>query len=381
MPNTYQIGRVGRVYGAQESSYGTSGVLAATDAFRHLNLRFNQNIRNRVNSPERHAHPSQIHRFTRRRTADYMVSGILYPSGTINTVSDLDFALEAVFGQKTNVTLSTTVSASPSPTATVFTLASVTGLAANQPILINATNGGRQVRWITGLTGSEVTVAPALSAAPTAGDSVKGCIGYKLATALGSSLYFAHYLTSHSYEMNGCAPENFKLTFDNNGEPMFELSGPAQKRTRNAQADPATFTTAGTTPPSGLSGALRVGSAAEEFLKLSIELRNGIALDNVAFGTSQAQAMYRDGKREVLVNIETMVSNDVTLLDAAENTTDLQALVQCGTTEGSIIALLIPALELDTPDDPNADGTMVHSFRGLAKASSTGNDELYLAVA
>ena len=118
MPNTYQIGRLGRVYVAQESAYGTAAVLAAGDAVRHLNVKLGQNPRNRVNSPERHAHPSQLYRFTRRKTADWMISGIFYPSGTINTVCDIDQILQAIFGSKTNVTLSTTVSAAPGPTTT-----------------------------------------------------------------------------------------------------------------------------------------------------------------------------------------------------------------------------------------------------------------------
>jgi hypothetical protein len=378
----YQVGRFGRIYGAQEASYGTSATLVAGDAVRHLNVKFGQNPRNRVNSPERNAHPSLINRFTRRKTAEYSLSGILYPSGTINTVPDLDFALEAVFGAKTNVTLATTVSAAPAPTATTFTVVSVTGLAIGQPILVNATTGGRQVRWITAINTLELVVAPALAAAPITGDSVKGCIGYKLTTALlaTGSLNFARYLGSMSFEMNGCAPESLKLTFDANNEIMWELSGPAQKRTRPAQADPATFTTVGSQPPSGLTGYLRINATAEEFLTAAFEIKNNITLDNVAFGTSQAQAMFRAKKREVTVNLTTMVSDDITILDAAENTTDTVALIQCGLTEGNIVAMYCPRLELDTPDDTDAEETTQFAYKGTAKGT-VGNDECYLAIA
>jgi len=382
MPNTYQIGRIGRVYVAQEASYGTAAVFVAGDAVRHLMVKLMEKPRNRVNSPERHVHPSQIYRFTRRKTAEWSLEGIFYPSGTLNTVPDHDPILQAVFGARTNVTLSTTVSAAPAPTSTVFTVASIGALVVGDAVLVNATSGGRQVRVITAIAGAALTVAPALSAAPTSGDTVKGCITYKLATALLStgSLDIAHYLTSFSYEISGGAPENLKITVDANDEIRWEASGPAQDRARNAQTDPTTFTTAGTTPPSGLTGYLRVDATAEEFLRAEFEVKNGIELDNVAFGTSQAQAMYRAKKREVTCALNTMESNDVTILDAAEATTDVVGLVQVGLTEGSIVALYAPKIEFETPDDQDNEEARQHSYKGVLKGT-TGNDELYLIVA
>ena len=378
----YQIGRTGRRYCAQEATYGVAPTLVATDALRHLSVKMSEPTA-RVNSPERHVHPSQVYRFTRRRGASYSVSGILYPSGTLNTLPDMAGILEATFGSQRNVTLSTTVAASPSPTTTVFTVASVTGLAVGDPVLINATTGGRQVRWITAINTLALTVAPALSAAPVTGDTVKGCVGYTPTTALlaTGSLDLAWYRTSISYEMKGCAPDSLKIMVDANDEVRFELSGPAATRTRPAQSDPATFTVAGSAPPSGLTGYLRVNAGAEEFLKASFELKNGIELDNVAFGTSAAQAMYRAKKREVAINLETMVSDDVTILDLAANSTDHTHVVQCGLTEGSIVAWYCPLLELEMGEDPDNDETNVRSHKGVAKGSGSGNNELYLALA
>ena len=93
MANTYQIGRVGRIYAAKESAYGTAATLVAGDAIRHLNHKFNDDPRSRVNSPERHVHPSQLYRFTRRRSASWMLGGIFFPSGTINTLPDHNISL------------------------------------------------------------------------------------------------------------------------------------------------------------------------------------------------------------------------------------------------------------------------------------------------
>lgn len=383
MPNTYQIGRVGRVYVASESAYGTAATLVAGDAVRHLNVKLNDNPRNRVNSPERHTHPSQVYRFTRKRTADWLLSGIFYPSGIINTDPDHEPIITNTFGtsSKRSVTLSTTVMSGATTTGCV--VASATGLAIGDAVLINVTTAsvGRCVRFLTNVSGTTLTWAPALPSAPTVGDTVKGCVTWTPKTAIGSSMNIAHYLTSKSYEAKGCAPESFKLSFDENSEVMWEAGGPAQKRIRPAQSDPATFTTAGTTPPSGLTGSLRVDATAEEFLKATFEIKNGIALDVHSFGISEAQAMYRRGKREVTMTLDALDSNDVTIQDAADNTTDVAVLLQCGLTEGSIIAVYCPKVELDVPDDPNNDETQQHGFKGICKASASGNDEIYLAVA
>lgn len=379
MPNTYQIGRVGRVYVAQESAYGTAATLVAGDAVRHLNVKFGSKAKNRVKSPERHTHPSQLYMRTRRRSADWMLSGELTPSGTLNTLCDMEPILLNTLGSKTNVTLATTVSASPSPTTTVFTVASVTGLVVGDAIAISLSTG-IEVRWITAINTLALTVAPALSAAPASTNAVKACVTYKPTTALGASLNLAHYLTSVNYEITGGAPESLKLDFDTNEEPSFEASGPAKQRSRPAQTDPATFTTVGTTPPSGLTGYLRINGTAEEFLKASFEIKNNIELDNVAFGTSAAQAMYRKNKREVSVSLETMVSDDQTILTASEDQSDNVLLLQCGLTEGSIWAVYCPKIELEEPDQSNAEETMQHSFKGLCKGT-VGNDEIYIAQA
>src|SRR4051812_42915655 len=102
MPNTYQIGRVGRVFAAKETTFGTAPTLAATDAIRHLMVKLGYNPRNRVDSPERLVHPSQVTRFTRRASADWSINGIFYPSGTIATPPDHTDFLECGLGTLLN---------------------------------------------------------------------------------------------------------------------------------------------------------------------------------------------------------------------------------------------------------------------------------------
>lgn len=381
MPNTYQIGRVGRIYAAKEAQYGTAPVFAATDAVRALATRLAYNPRNRVDSPERWAHPSLLQKFTRKTTAEFSVGGLFYPSGVLNTEPDHGDFLECGFGTKTNTTLATDVSAAP--TATGATVTDAAGLAAGQGVLVSIAAGpsaGKYVRMLTSVVGNVLEWAPALPAAPVIGDAVKGCLTYSLATELPSSMAIARYLTSVNYEIHGGVVDQLKFTIDANDEIRWEASGPAQERIKPAQAEPGAFTTVGTIVPSGLQATLRVGASAYEMLKLEITLSNAMDVDNFPAGISKAQGFFRRGKRSVKPVINAMFSNDLTLLDAGENTTDQVLLAQSGQTEGSIVAFYAPAVEFDVPDDPDSDETMELASSGTAKGVN-GNDELALICA
>ncbi|HWK09904.1 MAG TPA: phage tail tube protein [Vicinamibacterales bacterium] len=379
----YQLGRVGTVFVAAEAAYGTAPGLAATDAIRHLNVNLGYNPRNRVDAPVRHGHPSLVYRRTRRTTGQWSLRGEFYPSGTLNTLPDHDEILEHGLGTKTNRALATTVASVP--TTTGATVASAGALASGDAVLITIASGGsagKYVRFLTNVAGAALTWAPALPAAPAVGDAVKGCITYSLATALAKSLNIGHYLTSLSYQGYGAVVDQLKIQFDANNEVMWEASGPMQRRTRPAAtAQPGAFTTVGATPPSGLTGGQYISGTAVDYIKAEVTIANAMDLDNFAGGTSQARGFFRRGKRKVEVNLNTMVSDDTTLIAAAEGTTDQTVLVQSGDTEGSIVAVYCPLVEFDVPDDPDDDETMEFSFKGSAKGSIAGNDELRIAVA
>lgn len=381
MPNTMQVGRVGRVYVAKQSAYRTAPTFAATDAVRHLEAGLNINPRNRQDAPDRNTHPSLITRRTRKTTAEWKLGGIFFPSGTLNTLPDHTDILECGMGAVSNIILATTFSGTP--TTTTGTIASAAGLAVGQAVLISIAAGafaGKYVRWLTTASTSAVWT-PALPAAPLAGDSLKGCITYRLSTDLPNALEVGHYLTSVSKEGDGCVINELRFDFDANDEVRWRASGPMADRLTAAQAEPGAFTVVGSAPPSGLTATMRVGSAAHEFLKASVVINNGMMLDNYASGITKAQAFFREQRRRIEIEINEMYSSDVTLMTAAEGTTDNAALVQAGQTEGSIIAVYCPTMEIDgTPDDPDADGTNEHTYKGVAKGT-IGNDEFYLAVA
>ncbi len=378
MPQNYQIGRVGRIYAAKQATFGTPPTFAATDAIRHESVKLNANPRNRANAKDRLPHPSLLTRRTRRTTADWALGGIFFTSGTINTLPDHTDILECGMGTLLNTTQATTFTGTP--TTTTGTVASATGLVAGVPVLIGI-GTARYVRWLTAATaGTALVWAPALPSAPSAGDACKGAVSYSLATALPKALSIGHYLTQVSKEGSGCVVDVLKLMIDANDEIRWEASGPMIERLTAAQAEPGSQTYVGTLPPSGLSATLRVAAAAFEMLKVSATITNGMEMDNFAAGTSKAQNYFRKSQRKVEIEVGAMYGDDVTLMTAAEGTTDQALLAQCGTSEGNIVAIYCPAVEFDVPDDPDADETMEHTYKGTAKGVN-GNDEIYLAVA
>jgi hypothetical protein len=379
----YQIGRLGRIFAAKQTTYGVAPTFAATDAIRHINVQLNVS-NNRIESQERNAHPSVLNKWVRRKTGNFTVGGIFYPSGTIGTVPDHTDFLECGLGVITNITpLSTTISSGP--TTTGATVASGAGLTIGQAVLINVTTGspasGRLLRWLTNVAGAVLTWDPPLPQAPAVGDSVKSCVNYSLATALPNALSIGHYLTSISKEGTGAVIDQLKFTFDANNEVLWEASGPMKDRLTAAQSQPGSFTTIGSTPPSGLVGGLRIGSAAVAFLKLEVVVSNTMELDNFQFGTSSAAGFFRKNKRKIAANITAILSDDTTLMTAAETATDNNALcAQCGQTEGSIIGVYGPNLDFDVPAMPDGEETLELNFTGTMKGV-TGNDELRVAVA
>jgi hypothetical protein len=563
--NTWSLGRTGRVYvKAEAGGYGVAPVFTATDAVRHLSINLPWDPQARVDSPERHTHPSLLARLQRRMVASADLQAQMYPSGTLNTPPEIDALLVGAFGQKSNTTLSTTFTPN-APVATLVTIGggavvagahsfkvafkdasgetlasvasnavtadagntkvslalplgptatthrviymteaaadpliaanfkkahtianntdavyvidqsdasltiTVTGItqaagtatatlaghgyvtgdqltvaganqagynlsftvltvpltstwtyavdagtvspatgtltvcchprATNASTTLLATTGGfvasatalavgqavligGYVRWLTAVSTTNLTWAPALLAAPTGATTLKGTLGYSLTTALPTSFDVGHYNTQGNREQLGFVPDKVTITFDSNSEPKIQFTGPAQGYAAAAQAEPMAFTTVGAESaiPSGISGSMALNGTALEFVKATLEVTNGSDLQNNAFGTNKAQQFYRKSKRQVALSIDIMVSSDQTLYDIAKALTDTTIVFQCGTVEGKIWAVYCPVVEWKLPDTPDADETGQYSFKGICKGT-LGNDEVYLAAA
>lgn len=384
MAETLRSGRVGQLYIAAESPYGTPPTLLATHAFRHLSFKPSFNPFNRVNSPAKKQSPGIVARFDRFGSAGASIEAMLQPSGTLNTLAEADPIFELGMGAKSNITLATTVSAAPSPTTTVFSVAAATGLAVGQAILVVA-GGVKYVRWITNIATLALTVTPALPVAPSSGAAVKGCCTYKLASALATSLCLAHYPSTDtvlSKIIKGAVVEQIGLSFTQNEEARLTASFKAKTQTI-APTKPASFTTVGTqNPPSGLTGELYIGAAAYKFRKLDLEINTGVMLREDVYGESSPSGILMTGRRSVTLGIDALKADEAVIYDQAESGTRVAVHKQTGFTEGNIIALYAPLVDFSVPDEDDGDDVPVWPFKGICcESADAANDEVSIAMA
>ena len=329
-----EIGRQGQIFLKKESAYATEETITATEALRHIDVGFSFDPKARVTSPEKKQSPGPVARFDRKQSAELStLVGLLRPSGVLNTLAECDPILEAAFGSLTNRTESTTVSASPSPTTTGATVADAGTLAAGDMVLITVTGEASTpfVRMLTNVATNALTWAPALPVAPSTGDAVKGGVTYKLTTALAVSLTIAHYLSTFKRELLGVGIDSLELAFDPNEEPRFTASGPAAiQRTGTTQSQPASFTTVGGNPPSGLIGELQIDATIYKFKSLSVSIANALAVRNQEYGVNTPTELYRQGRREITLALEVFAETEATLYDKAEAGTNAVLMQQTG---------------------------------------------------
>lgn len=378
-----QISRKGRVYTKAETTYGALATLAATNAMRHIDIKFDYDPYNRVNSPEKKTSPGQVTIFDRKMSAALSgLTGLVRPSAVLNTLPEADPVFKAAFGSITNVTLSTTIASAPAVGG--CTLTSGAGLAVGDGLLlIDGTTALKHVRRITAVnTGTGVvTWAPNLPNAPAGGSAVKAGISYKLTTDLALSVMFLHVLPNFRRELRGVGIDKFSLAFDANEEPRFTASGPAQQQLSDAAAiaDPVTFTTVGGNPPSGLVGDLFIGNTAYLFKKFEMELSNSLAVRNQEYGVNAASEVYRQGRRQVTCKLDAFAETAATLYDLAKAGTTAGLFKQTGRTEGNIVAVALPKVDWKVPDTSDGDSEAEWSFSGVALESADAlNDEAYL---
>lgn len=383
MAETLFAGRKGQLYVAAETAYGTPPTLLATHALRHLNFKPSFNPFNRIGSPAKKQSPGLVSRFDRRASAGATLEILIQPSGTLNTLAECDPILNHGMGAKSNITLATTVSASPAPTTTGCTVASAVGLAAGQAILI-VVAGVKYVRWLTGVATAALTWAPALPSAPAEGAAVKGCCTYKLADAITQSLCLAHYPSSDtvlSKIIKGAVVEKLAIAFGQNDEAHLTATLKAKTQT-TAPAKPAAFTTVGSqNPPSGVTGELYVGAAAYRFRKLDLEIATGVMLREDSYGFASAESILMTGRRAVTLGLDALVGDEAVIYDNAESGTRVAIHKQTGWTEGNIIAIYAPQVDFTVPDQDDTDEVPAWPFKGVCCESADGqNDEVFVAL-
>lgn len=386
-----QYGRQGQLYVVKEASYGAALAIASSDALRHMNFVPTYNAKNRVHNPEKKTSPGRFSRHDRRETAGFSLETLLRPSGTLNTVPEIDEILEVAFGVKTNTTLSTTVAATPAATVDGATLTSAAGLAVRDALLIVCPDGKKRVRFLTSVAGAAVTWFPSLPTgqAPASGAVVKSALTYKLSTASVLSLGFGHYLKKTDQTAGlkravlGALVDSLSLSFDANDDPRVTAGGPAKTMTSSGcPAQPAAFTTVGGNPPSGISGELCVDGTVMKFLKLGLECSFNRRLRMDSYGETAAEEALPSVRREITVGLDARAEDQPVLYDKTLVGTYVAVSQQTGFTEGNIIAVGLPRVEFVTPDQDDPDEEVNWPFKGVALESAVDlNDELVIALA
>lgn len=385
-----QPGRRTQIFIGEESPYGTAPALAATHAIRHRSASIDFDVLNRALSPEKKVGPGRYVEFDRRGTAAGSLEALLRPSGTINTLPECSPLLKAGFGSVVNTSLSTTVASSG--TVSGATLTSASGMAIGNPLLITCPDGKKRVRFITAVnTGTGVTTwAPQLPAGqqPANGAAVKCGALYKLTSALAISLFMARYtyqadLTSGLGEiLYGWGIDRLSLAFDYADEPMLSASGPGQRKA-DAPSHPGGFTQVGTNPPTAMTAEALIGNNAIKFMKLSVEIANGLQARNDELNSTYPTELYRMGDRDVTVALDMMAENGYksAIYDLAMAGTLASVFQQTGFTEGKIVACYLPRVDFKPPTVNVPDGAVEWPFRGRAlENTEDANDELWLGL-
>jgi len=165
-------------------------------------------------------------------TATWALEALLRPSDTLGQDPHHSLVLsKGGFTEQTNT--STTVAASPSPTTTTFDVASASNLAVGQLIKISNTTDGEIIRQISALSGTSVTVRPAMTSAPTASDAVDNGDGWLENTTQGSNLdIFTLYrwiLTDQIAVGEGCFVDTISIEAGQDANVVLKADGPARK--------------------------------------------------------------------------------------------------------------------------------------------------------
>ena len=118
-----------------------------------------------------------------KRTGEGSFEGYVMPSGTRTTAPDMDELLTASGWTKVDRSATTTTVSGGSSTAKRVDLASSTGFAIGDPVIVETGNGTGlyEMRRVDGVdtSGTDITVEPPLTFSPAASANVKGGIGYK----------------------------------------------------------------------------------------------------------------------------------------------------------------------------------------------------------
>lgn len=386
---TIETGALEQGYVKLETAYNVvpADALAGTDGIRILTLSLSGK-KNREPSPQKRGTPDRQASLPRRESASWNLSEIMWePSGTLGTISNVGKLIKGGFGSNHVLSLTTTVSAAPSPTVTTATLGSVTGIQVGDLIVFTVASGARrEVTRIATLPGGAAVTFDPLSVAPdSTGAAVVG-ITYSLASNITDSfaIYKYHNAGGFKEAVYGSVVDQIQVMLDGTKEVTLALSGPGARYGNAAggatvQTKPATHVTVGN-PAGGMVGNFYVDGTAFLVTSAKVSINNQLALRNKDLGTSFAAGIGgRSNLRDVTVEV-TFFMEDTNLIGKAHSVTKGELRCIIGNTNGSMLLVVVPSVEFEIPDIPSDIGLKEVTITGVAYAVN-GNDQVILGEA
>lgn len=369
-----------QAYVKAESGYNTLASPGSTDALRHHELTLRKR-NNREPSPQKSGTPDRIQSLPRGVTATWDLGGAFWePSGTVGTPSYMAPLLKNGMGAQHAAALTTTVEASPSPTTTGCTLTSATGLAVGDVMVFTVGSGARrEATRIKSIATAAVTF-DALSAAPDAPGAAVSGVTYNLASTVPTSLSIFKFHTAGGFKeaVQGAIVERIQLMFDGAKEVGVKMSGPAANYVRTGFSQPGAFTAVGT-PASGLVGNMYVDGTAFVILsaEITIDNNNDLRRDELGNGGVATGIINHKDFRNIGVSV-TFYLEDTNLIAKGEASTLAALRLIVGSTNGKMLAAVMPSVEFETGDIPASGGPKIVTIQGVCYMASSGNDSLFL---
>ena len=190
-----------------------------------------------------------------KRTAEGSLEGYVMPSGTRTTAPDIDEMLTTSGWSKVDRSATATTVSGGSSTAQKVNLASSSGFAVGDAVIVETANGSGlyEMRQVSGVDvgGTNVTVQPPLSFSPAASANVKGAIAYKPSDSRDTKpdALCAWLLNNNSADrLGGWTPGSTSITMGGEDAARFSISGTARRHDRLFQTELASpLSTGGTT--------------------------------------------------------------------------------------------------------------------------------------
>lgn len=374
-----------RIYAKKESAFNDSTYqsLAAANAIRVRTFSLTPK-HNHVPSKDKTPTPDVISSNPRMETTGWQAGLAWKPSGTIGTGSEAKALFEAFFGSMVAAGggsgVTTTVSASPTPTVTGFTVASATGLAVGDVIVVTMAAGHREATRITAIATNALTVSPALTAAPATGAAVVAGVSYKLITAAPGSLALGNFMTSKKEGGAGSWVDAIELNFGKEEEVMATFSGRCAQYLRNGNAgltDPTTQTFVGT-ELNGLVGKAIVNSNIFKVTAVKLSLANNLAPRVEDIGDAYATEIFRSSKRDFKIDVSFYV-DDHRIVDLSTTPTKAPITFVLGSANGAMLACVCPNVLYEMVGLPSGqEGAAIVTASGQAYGVN-GNDAITLA--